>query len=281
MPLFYTHIRYGNKCLDLLQDEYKEIIENNYAYFLCGVQGPNIFKYHSPITNKNYLKLSEQIHNNPIANTLKFVKTEIKNSKNRDAILSYTLGYITHFVLDSYTNSYLLNSSKIVNTNVNALKSEIEKYYIHKENINISRLLNKYKISNNLKITISKILNSKEIIIKQSLSNMVQYSKILYIKNNKLLNFINAIMKLKCFDKYRYLFVNDVQIKNTSQILRFEKYFEISKYHCQILLNNYINYIFNDEKLDSYFFNTFELLNNEPILTFEEEKQYIIKNINK
>lgn len=279
MPLFYTHIRYANKCLDLLADEYKKIVENNYVYFLCGTQGPNIFKYHSPVLNIKYIELSNSIHSNSITNLLKHVKDEFNSNKNRDEILSYTFGYITHFVLDSYTDSYLFNSSIKLNIDKDILKSEIEKYYLNKDKINSKNIFNKFKYSQNISNTISKILNIKENIIKQSLENMIQYSKILYINNNKILDFIIKLTKFTRLKRFNNLFIYNAQIKHTAQILRFEKYFEISKFHCLLLINNFIDFIFNDIQLDSFFFNTFELKNNDPVLEIKDEKNYIINSI--
>ena len=126
MPLLYTHIRFANKCIDLLQNEYKEIIKNNYLFFLYGALGPNILNYHSPFTNKKYNELSDTIHNNQIVNTLNTIKEEFKDYKNRDLVLAYSFGYLSHYVLDSYTKSYLINSSNIIKNDINSLKNEIE-----------------------------------------------------------------------------------------------------------------------------------------------------------
>lgn len=281
MPLFYTHIRFANQCINLLQPEYQNIIENNLVYYLYGAQGPNIFKYHSPLTNRQYAELSNTFHNSSIVNTLKKVKSEFNNNKDRDAILSYIFGYITHYILDSYTYSYLNISSNTIKVNIDTLKSEIDKYYINRDKIDINIELNKYKNTDNINITIGKILNSKENIIKQSLINMIQYSKIIYIKNTKLIKILKKILKIFHLNKYDGLLVNGVDIVDKAQILRFEKYFEISKLHYQLLINNFIDYIFNNTPLDEYYLNTFIVKNTSPVLDFDKEKTYIISDFNR
>ena len=275
MPLLYTHIRFANKCIDLLQDEYKEIIKNNYLFFLYGTQGPNILNYHSPFTNKKYKEISDTIHNNQIANTLNTIKKEFKGNKNRDSVLAYSFGYVSHYLFDSYTKSYLIESSKVINTDISSLKNEIERHYLQKDGINFnSKIYKNSKIANTI---ISKILNIPEKDIKQSISNMSLYTKIIYTKNKSILN----IFKILHLNKYLSYFVYSNNSNHPAQILRIIKYFEISKYHYQILAQNYIDFIFNHEPLNDYFFNPFTYKNNTSILDFNEEKKYIIKDYNK
>lgn len=280
MPFLYTHIRFATKCIGVLPLEYKTIVENNLNYFYYGALGPNILHYHSPLTNRKYKDTSDEIHSNQLAIHLKRIKEDFIKNKNRDAILSYSLGYISHFILDTYLNPYLNKSSNVLKINIELIKNEIEKYYINKDSINIQKILNDIK-----KLPINYSIISKELNIginstKQSISNMYQYSNILYIKNKSIISIFKLFLKLLNKQSFSNCFVYGSNNKLTSQIIRCEKYFEIAIYHYQILLSNFVNYIYNDEPLDDYFYNSFN--NNQkdiPIFNIEEEKKYIITEL--
>lgn len=281
MPLLYTHTRFANKCFELLQDEYKEIVKNNYLYFIYGAQGPNILNYHSPLTNKKYIEKSNTIHNNQIAITLKTIKNIFKDCKNRDSVLAYSLGYISHYILDTYINSYLEKSSTILKININSLKNEIERYYLKRDEIEINNVLKEFKYTKTVDKLIAKIFSIPEKDIKQSISNMIQYSRIIYTKNNLIIKYLPKFLKIIHLNKYISYFVYHINGNHPAQILRIAKYFEISKYHYQLLSQNFIDYIFNDIPLNEYFLNSFNHKNNSTVLSFDEEKKYIINDFNK
>lgn len=276
MPFLYTYIRFGKKCINVLPQEYKTIVENNLNYFYYGTLGPSILYYHSPITNKKYKDKADAIYSNPIAPTLKQIKENFIKNKNRDEILAYSLGYISHFVISTYINPYLTKSSNSLNIKNIELKNEIEKYYLNKDSININSLLKTInKDYNNLSV-LSQILNENTNTIKQSLSNMSQYSYILYTNNKTILSALKLIKKNDLINNFIYL----DNTKAVPQILRCEKYFEIAIYHFQLLFNNFIGFIYNDNQLDEYFFNSFNGNQKDiPIFNLEEEKTYIINDL--
>lgn len=276
MPFLYTHLRFGHKCLNKLPDEIKKIVNENLTYFNYGTQGPNIFYYHSPFLKNKYKKIAEDIHNNSIINTLNDSKKLFNTSKYRDQILSYTLGYISHFLLDSYCNDYIRLSSEKLNISKNSIKSEIERYYLNKDKVKANEPLKEFK-----KVDISilkEILHVNQNDIKQSISNFLYYSKLLYIKNN---NYTKIATKLLSFTKhkdYSNFFIYKDNNINLAQIIRTEKYFEIAVLHYERLINNYLMFIFNNEKLNLYYLNKFENNRNDvEIYKLDDEKKYIIK----
>ncbi len=89
------------------------------------------------------------------------------------------------------------------------------------------------------------------------------FSKILTLINKKELN--------------DYLIYKDNKLKNVAQIIRINKYYEISALHYKKLINNYLDYLINNEQLDTYFFNSFIDDNKKiDVLDLQEETEYII-----
>lgn len=281
MPFFYTHIRYGEHCIEKLSEEYKKIINDNIDYFYIGILGPNIFNYHSPFINKKYNEISKSIHMNQLATFIKRIKTLFLNNKNRDEILAFSFGYVSHFILDSYCDDYIIASSKRLNISINQLESEIDKYYLLKDKVqDIKNCINKIKINKQMVEIISRTYEINPNIISQSLSNLKIYINILNTKNNLISNFLSKILHLFKYTEYYDIFLNNSQIEHYAQITRIEKYFEISLYHYKLLINNFLNYIFYNEEINDYFYNSF-INNNRKIdvLDISEEKHFIIKEL--
>lgn len=281
MPFLITHYIFGLKCLNKIPEEYKQILNDNIDYFVIGTQGPNILQYHSPFTDTKYYTLSEQIHNNQIYDFLSKSKSKFLKSKNRDRILAYSLGYISHFLLDAYCNNYINISSIVLNTSSNCIKKEIENHYICKDSLDISNsYLKNIKNTKDITQIISELLGIKEGVIKQSISNMKQYSSIIYVKNKKINALYAKILKLLNKKNYiDYLIFNNQEITHIAQIVRINKYFDIAVLHYQKLINNYLDYLLKDSILSDFFLNDFNNLNKQiEILDLNEEKKYYIKD---
>lgn len=279
MPFLFTHYLFGLKCLNRIPEEYKKIIDNNIDYFIIGTQGPNILCYHSPFSNPKYIRLSDQIHNKQIYDFLSNSKSYFLTSKNRDSILAYSLGYISHFLLDAYCNNYINKSAIALNVSSNFIKREIENFYLNKDPLNnFKEYIKGIKNTKNITKLVSELLNIKENIIKQSISNMKQYSSLIFINNNK----INKLYlyALKLLNKKEYidcLVFNNQNIEHIAQIIRINKYFDIAVLHYQKLINNYLDYLLKGSSLNDFFLNDFNNLNKQTkILKLDEEKKYYI-----
>lgn len=283
MPLLYSHLRFGKKCLEQLPQEYKNIVIKNIDYFYYGTQGPNILYFHSPFISRKYKDLSDSIHKTDILGTLTKTKQIFQSNKNRDAILSYSIGYITHFLLDSYCNEYLIKSSKILNINTNQLKKELERYYFKKDQIiTPNKILNEFKQLDDINKVVSQITGIKENVIKQSVSNFLTYSKILYLNNKYILPVIIKLLQIIKHKDYADLLIYNKSKTNLAQIIRSDKYFEIALIHFKDLFINYINYLYDNSLLDNYYSKAFITDNKDiEVLNIEDEKKYIIKDFMK
>lgn len=109
MPAAYTHYTFGKKVFQQLPVPIKNLISQSPLHkklFAIGLQGPDIlFFYHS--WYKNHLNtMGVQMHHEPAAQFLDAAR-EIMGDPPDEALLSYLLGFVCHFVLDSQCHPYV------------------------------------------------------------------------------------------------------------------------------------------------------------------------------
>lgn len=283
MPFVYTHFRFGIKCLEKLPSDLVSIIKENIDSYIYGCQGPDIFYYYNLLKDNDVKKYGEKLHEQSMKQTLSQFNLKLQKSKERDALLSYILGYISHFVLDSYCNSYIYKAEKEKSISKRIIINELDKYYYYKDKINISKfnLSNYFKPSKKLVSNIGYLYNN---------FNENTYKKIIYDFKTKLFllnenndykkDILSYFYKLSGNNEYASYLKDDISKECLPFSIRCDKYFEIAVYHYQKLVLNYIESIIKNTELDQYF--KHNLVNKDNIdikvLDIENEEKYIIYN---
>lgn len=285
MPLTYAHYRFGQKCKEKLPEDLKNIINRNIDIYNYGCQGEDIF-YFKDINNNEKLKnYGELLHELSFETILKKFKNNIIKIKKRDAALSYILGFISHFLLDSYCNTFINKASKYSNIKETIILKEIEKYFYIKDDL-YSKKFNLSSIFKPSKEIVETIMylhdNFKESIYKEIIYD---YKTKLYlmsdsgiIKHNALLTFAkltsnNDLKEKLSTDKFKECF---------PYCIRCDKYLEIAAFHYPILIKNFMDYLIKDDTLCNYFNNTSSIKENDsniPIYNTKEEEKYIIYSL--
>ena len=276
MPSLYAHYYFGKKCIDKLPKDYKDIVLNNISYFYYGTQTPNLFYYSNIFSKTN----EYEYHNVPMYVLIKRFKENISNINNRDKYIALIYGYISHFLLDSYCHTYIDKVETLKSVNHYELESNFDKYLLiknKKSKIKINRILNK---NNDVVKIISIFLNNKkENLIKDGIENFKTINFLLYTNNQFIKKLTTELLKLFKKDEYINLIMPDKINKNyLAYLLRLDKYLEIASLHFSKLINNFMNYLMNDEPLLDYYnkdLNEDKSINID-ILSLEDEKKYII-----
>jgi hypothetical protein len=106
MPNIWTHIMFCEEIIDLLDES--DRFQDEQAYLNLGAQGPDPFFYH------NYLPWKKDDRVNQVGNLLHkkhcgaFLLDLIKDATNRqNHTKAYTLGFVTHHILDRNTHPYI------------------------------------------------------------------------------------------------------------------------------------------------------------------------------
>ena len=99
MPALYAHKIYGARVYNELPAEIKKIIAENKEEFLIGLHGPDVLFFNMSKGDR-VSKVGSRLHRRPFAVLEKRAFKVLKEEKD-EAALSYFIGCICHFVLDS------------------------------------------------------------------------------------------------------------------------------------------------------------------------------------
>lgn len=282
MPLTYAHYRFGMKCKSKLSLDLQKIINENIDYYNYGCQGPDIFYYYNLLKENKVKSYGKQIHSRETVDILEMFKINMQKIKNRDSALAYILGYITHFLLDSYCNTYIFKASNEKNISFNVINKELDKYFYNKDKLNINgfNISSVFKPSKDIVIMLSNLFNNfNESIYKQI---VYDYKTKLYLLKdgnsykNKSIYYISKLINNKELQEYSS---QDKSIECFPFCIRCDKYFEIAAVHYPILINNFMDYLTKNIPLIKYFNHNCEIKNNKEdiqILDIKDEEKFVL-----
>ena len=101
MPSTYAHRRFGADVLAQLPETLQKKIAPYRELYDMGLHGPDLLFYYKALQSNPVSRLGNAMHEQPGAVFFERARGVIKNAKNKDAALVYTLGFICHFALDS------------------------------------------------------------------------------------------------------------------------------------------------------------------------------------
>ncbi|WP_019230399.1 zinc dependent phospholipase C family protein [Sedimentibacter sp. B4] len=107
MPTTYAHYKFGMEVLKKLNDNIREIINDNIELYSIGLHGPDILFYFKPLKSNDISAMGHAIHKEQAKVFFEKARNTINLSNYYDASLSYTAGFICHFMLDSQCHPYI------------------------------------------------------------------------------------------------------------------------------------------------------------------------------
>ena len=171
MPMIWTHILFSEEVIDRTEKFANFTLDEN--YLILGAQGNNLLDFipfyslEKFSSKKKPLKLTT---NKSEENFIKIIKSISSTNKQ---VTSYIIGYITYCVLENEMNKYLNYFSKLTDTNVNVLKTDIDTLIMYKYyNLDTRKVpvLKEFKLRILLDSNIKKSMN----IINPHLANNLQ-----------------------------------------------------------------------------------------------------------
>ena len=125
MPTTYAHWRFGCDCIDTLPEPLQNIIRSNREIFDLGVHGPDVFFY--DLAHKDVARHGNEMHHESADVFFEHcVDVYCRSEKDRDAMLSYILGFLSHYTLDSQCHAYINTKSKVSGISHNKVESEYD-----------------------------------------------------------------------------------------------------------------------------------------------------------
>ena len=116
MPGLITHYICADVCLNRLQNEAaKTVLQKNRPMYNVGAQGPDVFFYYLPsLYKKKIYRMGNVIHKTKInaffASVIRLADN-IEDVRDKQTVLSYLSGYLTHYALDANTHPYIYYKS--------------------------------------------------------------------------------------------------------------------------------------------------------------------------
>ncbi|MBR2788925.1 MAG: zinc dependent phospholipase C family protein [Erysipelotrichaceae bacterium] len=127
MPTTYAHWRFGCDCIETLPQNLKDIVNDHRELFDIGVHGPDIFFY--DLTHPEVAKYGNAMHFHPSRDFFeRAIRVYKENDADKDAMLSYILGFLSHFALDSQCHGYVDRKKEVSGLSHNKVESEYDSH---------------------------------------------------------------------------------------------------------------------------------------------------------
>ncbi len=135
MPTTYTHDLFGKAVFQKLPEEIRKIIHRNKTEYLIGLHGPDILFYYRPFHRNEVNQTGHRMHEEIAADFFRHCKREYLAS-GEEGILSYTLGFICHYMLDSSCHPYIYSYTERTGASHAEIETELDRAFMEKNEKN-------------------------------------------------------------------------------------------------------------------------------------------------
>lgn len=210
MPAGYTHYVFGEQVLDQLDESIKKRIMPYIDLYHIGIHGPDILFYYD-VYKKNPVKsLGFGMHQLPANSFFKHAKELIKQDAT-DAALAYTIGFITHFTLDSSLHPEIGVLENTLSMTHSLLESELDRELlvrVGKDPLTANLTTHIHPDYTNAQV-IAPFFDLKAEEVDKALHDLLFILKWLVAPTKLKRNFVLSVMKLGgMYEEYKGLLIN-------------------------------------------------------------------------
>lgn len=132
MPANYAHRVFGATVLSALSPSVTRKLEEHLPLFELGLHGPDLLFYYLPILSTRLGKLGYSLHAHTGREVISTMLDTIPTLREdqQDAALSYTMGFICHYLLDSACHPYVERLVKAGKATHCVIEGEFELFLI-------------------------------------------------------------------------------------------------------------------------------------------------------
>ncbi len=134
MPSTYAHFKFANEVLPTLPDEAQKAIKDNLTLYLIGCHGPDILFYYRAVKSNPVNRFGYAMHRESALPFFERAKELI--SEGGEPSLAYTMGFITHFALDSTCHGYVESERKALGITHTKLEVEFDRFLLNADGKN-------------------------------------------------------------------------------------------------------------------------------------------------
>lgn len=127
MPSTYAHYKFACEVKNLLPARAARAVENNLPLYLTGCHGPDILFYYKAIKKNDVNAFGYDMHGRSAA---PFFESARAIALGDDPSLSYIMGFITHFALDSTCHGYVESERKELGITHTKLEVEFDRFLL-------------------------------------------------------------------------------------------------------------------------------------------------------
>lgn len=278
MPATYAHWRFGVDCINTLPDDLKKAVQDNRDLFDLGVHGPDIFFY--DLLHKDVTKYGYSMHKIPANVFFSKCKEVFNNHEEKDEMLAYMLGFLSHFTLDSSCHGYVERKKEVSNISHNKIESQWERHTIELDNrttylVDRAESLRPNKNNANI-ISYFFDFDQKVILRATRWQHFIIYIlNCVSIRKENFLKIILTSLKMNDYADLLIGFKEDELCKDSN--LRLDKLKSNAIKLYPKLVKNLIAFIYEDKKLSPYFehgFDQWEDYKDIPVLDYNQELTY-------
>ena len=280
MPTTYAHWRFGCDCIQTLPENLKNIVLANRELFDIGVHGPDIFFY--DLKHPELPEYGSTLHAKPAREFFEQCINVYNNNEDKDKMLSYILGVLSHYAFDSAAHCYVnTKEAKTPGTSHNLIEAEYDAHLIRKDNKKVYRTDRARSLKPNKERAeiISRFypFNSDQILNTTKMQRLI--IKAYNCKTNLKRNAVAKILLKKNKKNYADLIVypHESQLCKDSN-LRLDKLKDKALENYPKLVDSFMNSLDNPKLLSVGFDECFDIPadTNVPVLSYEEELNYKI-----
>ncbi|MCC8130675.1 MAG: zinc dependent phospholipase C family protein [Oscillospiraceae bacterium] len=285
MPSTYAHYVLGRDLLRQYSDDLKDVLRNNLKIYQIGLHGPDILFYYKPLAKNPIRQLGGAIHDRPGAEFFGNAKKVVNSAdslEERNRRLSYALGFVGHFSLDSMCHGYVEKKLTVSGVTHSEIEVEFDRYLMLKDGLNpVTHHLTGHIHPTDENARIMALfyddVSSRE--AKTAIRSFVTYNGLLVAPNDMKRLLIYSV--LAASGNYRGMHGMVVNKKPNPKCedsnLRLEKLMKKAEGLCLKLSDNFLKFANGEEELLPWFEKTFEKgddWQSIPILTAMEERHY-------
>ena len=134
MPTTYAHYTFGKKVLSELNNDLRELINNNVDLYNIGLHGPDILFYFKPLQSNRVNKLGNEIHKANADIFFENAKEKLLSCDDFNKSFAYIAGFICHYMLDSQCHPNIREKENEISHN--EIETEFDRAIMLKDNIN-------------------------------------------------------------------------------------------------------------------------------------------------
>lgn len=217
MPSTYAHYKFGQIVVKNLRKDIQMKVMNNKQMYDIGLHGPDILFYYKPLVKNHVNQIGYSMHNQRADRFFAQAAKVVTESHEKTRSLSYVLGFICHFILDSECHGYI--EEKIRKSGISHTEIEVE----------FDRMMMVYNNHNPLKHRLTNHIHTQmqyaEVIapffngvsaqeVQKSLKSMIRYNNLLVAPGKVKRNMVYGLLNLTGhYEEMHGLIVNNTPNK--------------------------------------------------------------------